>query len=196
MHQNSVSNLARVSGWLLSLVIFLMVLAISGRLPRVLADGKLAAAVVLGIAAVGELLARFNRARPIPRLEEMRALAAPCYAALRRTVQAPADEQTGAAAREYAFDAATASIVQDEEAAGPDDTGRFVYTLTRYARSPEGEYFWMILEVAEGVPRVVYIKHVEHHVARYALKGRYVAPPAQGGTSGGRPWAAGRRESG
>lgn len=172
---------ARISGWVFSFIIFVTVLALSGKLGAVLSNAVYALALAAGVAAVGELLARLN-ARPaaIPSgRADMRALIEPFYATLRRTVPPREDEPAadgGAAA--YEFDAATASVVADETDGYPDAAGRPVYALKRYARSPEGEYFWMVLEVgADGVTRLAFIKHVPHRVARYALKDKYIAPP-------------------
>ncbi len=183
MGTQSVSAARRITGWLFSFFIFAGVLLLSGKQGAVVADPRLAAAVLGGIAAAGELLARlgsYQNARVLARGEEMRTLIAPFYATLRRTVQAEAqdDEQASAAqVPAFEFDASSAAILQDEELSYQDEGGRFVYEIKRYARSPEGEYFWMILEAVNGTPQLTYIKHVEQHIARYALGNRYVAPP-------------------
>lgn len=183
MGTQSVSAARRITGWLFSFFIFAGVVLLSGKQGAVFADARLSVLVLGGIAAVGELLARlgsYQNARVLARGEEMRALIAPFYSTLRRTVQAQAQDGAEAPAVQipaFEFDAATASIVQDEELSYQDEGGRFVYEIRRYARSPEGEYFWMILEAVNGTPQLTYIKHVEQHIARYALGSRYVAPP-------------------
>ncbi len=177
MGKTRVFAIDRISGWVLSFIVFATVLALSGALPRVVSDGRVALAVFLGMAIAGELLGRFHTRTALARQEEMRAIIRPFYATLQRTVQAQEDDPPGGGEREYAFDAATATVVEDEEQSFKDEVNRFVYEIKRYARSPEGEYFWMILEVVEGAPRLVFIKHVAHNVARYALQGKYVPPP-------------------
>lgn len=181
MGTQSVSAARRIAGWLFSFFIFAGVVVLSGKQGAVFADARLAVAVLGGIAVAGELLARlgsYQNARVVTRGQEMRALIAPFYATLRRTVQAEAqDDDDVPAAQAFEFDASSASIVQDEELSYQDEGGRFVYEIKRYARSPEGEYFWMILEAVNGTPQLTYIKHVEQHIARYALGSRYLAPP-------------------
>lgn len=178
MRSNPFFTPARISGWVASSVVVLMVLVLAGKLGSVLADGVQALVVLAGTIAAGELLARMGgtAGAPPPAGDAMRAVIEPYYATLRRTVPAQEDEQ--GELQQHAFDAATASVVADETDAYADAAGRPVYALKRYARSPEGEYFWLVLEVGpEGAPRLAYIKHVPHRVARYALKDRYVAPP-------------------
>lgn len=181
MRNNPVFTSARVSGWLLTFIVVVMVLALGGKLGAVLSNGVYALTVLAGIAIVGGLLARMNGpAAPAPARDDMRALIAPFYATLRRTVPRGEDEPGEENAGACEFDAATASVVLDEADGYPDATGRPVQALKRYARSPEGEYFWMVLEVgAEGAPRLAFIKHVPNHVARYALGDKYIAPPTQ-----------------
>ncbi len=75
----------------------------------------------------------------------------------------------------YAFSGGTAKIMKDEEMPSGYSGGE--YALTRYARNPEGEYFMLMFEVNAGVPRLVFAKCMEHHVARYVLQEKYVEPP-------------------
>ncbi len=76
----------------------------------------------------------------------------------------------------FAFDGSTATIVHDEETPGTS-AGWLQYTLTRYARNPEGEYFMFMFEVVQGEPRLVFSKVVQQHIARVVLKEKYVPPP-------------------
>ncbi len=76
----------------------------------------------------------------------------------------------------FAFDGSTATIVHDEETPGTS-AGWLQYTLTRYARNPEGEYFMFMFEVVQGTPRLVFSKIMQQHIARYMLGEKYVAPP-------------------
>ncbi|HEY5993308.1 MAG TPA: hypothetical protein VIU46_01790 [Gallionellaceae bacterium] len=75
----------------------------------------------------------------------------------------------------FAFRADTATILRDEEEPGNHSGGE--YALTRYARNPEGEYFMLMFEVNGGVPKLVFTKLMEQHIARYVLKEKYIAPP-------------------
>ncbi len=88
---------------------------------------------------------------------------------LYRQTVVPAEEPS------HAFDAATATIMQDEET--PTNYNGGEYALTRYARNPEGEYFMLMFEVTRGVPSLVLAKCVEHHIARYVLGEKYREPP-------------------
>jgi hypothetical protein len=76
----------------------------------------------------------------------------------------------------FAFDAATAQIMQDEEAPAGYEVGS-EYALTRYARNPDGEYFMVMIEVVAGSAKLVLAKPVEQHIARYVLGNKYIAPP-------------------
>jgi len=76
----------------------------------------------------------------------------------------------------FAFDGGTATIVHDQETAGTS-ADWLQYTLTRYARNPDGEYFMFMFEVVQGTPRLVFSKIVQQHIARYVLGDKYVAPP-------------------
>lgn len=184
MNLPSISLAQRLAGWLLSLAVIVTILLLSGKLHLLATDRRLAISIVIGIVLCGEILARLAERHTIARRREMLALITPFYATLRRTVKAEVPDKEDAAAdeepeavMEYEFDAATAAVVRDEDSARQDEGGRQVYELHRYARSPEGEYFWMILEVLQGKPRLAYIKHVKHSVARYALGKSYLPPP-------------------
>jgi predicted aspartyl protease len=76
----------------------------------------------------------------------------------------------------FAFDGGSATVIEDQESPG-DDEGWCEYTLTRYARNPAGEYFMFMFEVVQGQPRLVFMKLVEQHIARFVLKEKYLPPP-------------------
>lgn len=88
---------------------------------------------------------------------------------LYRSTVIPAEEPR------FAFDGSTATVIDDQELPGSDSDGE--YSLTRYARNPEGEYFMLMFEVKGGTPRLVFAKLVEQHIARVVLKDKYVPPP-------------------
>jgi hypothetical protein len=85
--------------------------------------------------------------------------------------------QTVVAAEEprYSLRGDTAAVMKDEEAPYNDSGGE--YALTRYARNADGEYFMLMFEVNQGVPKLVFAKLMEHHIARYVLQDKYREPP-------------------
>lgn len=181
MNTHSVFIVQRLAAWLLfSFAVVTTIVLLSGKASELTTNGWLLAAVLMGILITGELLTSLKTHRALARRAEMRALITPFYATLRRTVKAPPDDEdapaVGTPEPEFEFDATTAAIVQDEDNAYKDEAGRHVYEIHRYARSPDGEYFSMILQAVDGEPGLARIKHVEQQAARAALGKRYVAP--------------------
>ncbi|MFC0252574.1 hypothetical protein [Massilia consociata] len=76
--------------------------------------------------------------------------------------------------RDMCFDGRTAHIVkQNEEGRADGDGANYVVVrVFRYARNPQGEYFYFISE-GNGRP---YFKHISQQNAKIALGKRYIAP--------------------
>ena len=75
----------------------------------------------------------------------------------------------------FSFDGATAEILEDQETPGEGDDHE--YALTRYARNADREYFMFMFEVVRGEPKMVFMKVMEHNIARFVLKEKYLPPP-------------------
>lgn len=69
----------------------------------------------------------------------------------------------------YAFEGATATVVDEDEIVEKSGGVFLAYTLTRIAQTPKGEYFWFYFR-SDSPPQ---IKHLDHSRARVLLKGKY-----------------------
>ena len=163
-----------IIGWLLAFSLCIMVLTATGSAQAVFSSPGSTMAVLLITLVLGELIG-YGTARPPKaadaRLSAMRERMAEFFRTI--VIESPQDER-------LAFEGRTATVVEDDEMLGIDDQGQHAYSVKRYARNPSGEYFWLILQVINETPTIVFAKHVEHNVARYVLKDKYVAPPADG----------------
>jgi hypothetical protein len=71
------------------------------------------------------------------------------------------------------LDPFTATVVEDREEIFYQNDAAAGLSLTRFVRTPAGEYFMFMHNTEREKP---YIKHVSHTIARVALREKYVPP--------------------